>query len=268
MHSSMVRSRSVLLVAALASALALPAPAGAGSRLVDRPAAREALAHGLVSAARIRKIRKPTWLTRVQVTEYYPIPESFFFGRKVKAPGLPGVHRIDWLYSARGLTMEGDGVGLDGDRYHVESTGSGGWVDKLGRSSCIGCSRGVYWRAGGYWKNSLKRLTYPLDAGGWFNGLGKRYVPLPGVSFGRGPSLDLTYYASLAVDPSVIPMGSRVYIPYYKKRHLGTGWFIAQDTGGAIGGRHVDVYRPAPESIDDEGRSLSGQRIYVVPPRK
>ena len=204
----------------------------------------------------------------MQITEYYPIPESFFVGRKVKAPGLAGVHRIDWLYSARGLTMEGDGVGLDGRRYHVDATGDGGWVDRLGRSSCIGCSRGVYWRAGGYWKNSAKRLTFPLDFGGWFNGLGKRYVPLPGVSFGSGPSLDLTYYASLAVDPSVIPMGSRVFIPYYKQRHLGTGWFVAQDTGGAIGGRHVDVYRPPPESYNDEGRSLSGQRIYVVPPRR
>jgi 3D (Asp-Asp-Asp) domain-containing protein len=203
----------------------------------------------------------------VQITEYYPIPEKFFVGKKVRAPGLSGVHRIDWLYSARGLTMEGDGVGLDGKRYHVNSTGHGGWVDKLGRASCIGCSRGVFWRAGAYWRNSAKRLTFPLDGGGWFNGLGRKYVPLPGVGFGSGPSLDLTYYASVAVDPSVIPLGSRVYIPYYKRQHLGTGWFMAQDTGGAIGGRHVDVYRPAPDSLDDGGRSLRGQRIYVVPPR-
>jgi hypothetical protein len=27
------------------------------------------------------------------------------------------------------------------------------------------------------------------------------------------------------------------------------------------------VYRPAPDSLGDEGRSLRGQRIYVVPPR-
>jgi 3D (Asp-Asp-Asp) domain-containing protein len=263
----MVRMRPVLL-AALAVALACAAPAAAGSRVVDRPAARAALARHTASAAASKKIRKPTWIRNAQITEYYPIPERFFVGRKVRAPGLSGVHRIDWLYSARGLTMEGDGVGLDGRRYHVDSTGHGGWVDRLGRASCIGCSRGVYWRAGGFWRNSSKRLTYPLDGGGWFNGVGQKYVPLPGVAFGAGPSLDLKYYASLAVDPSVIPLGSRVYIPYYAKRKLGTGWFVAQDTGGAIGGRHVDVYRPAPASIDDEGRSLSGQRIYVVPPRR
>jgi 3D (Asp-Asp-Asp) domain-containing protein len=247
----------VLLVAAA------PAGAGAGSRVVDRPAARQAIAHG----AKTAKIRKPTWISRVAITEYYPVPESSFVGRKVRAPGLPGMHRIDWLYSARGLTMEGDGVGLDGKRYSVQSVGRGGWVDRLGRRSCIGCARGVYWRAGGFYRNSAKRLTYPLDAGGWFNGAGRKWVPLPGVSFDTGPSLDLDYYASLAVDPRVIPLGSRVYVPYYAKRKLGTGWFVAQDTGGAIGGRHIDVYRPAPES-GEGGRSLRGQRIYVVPPRR
>jgi hypothetical protein len=266
MLTTMVRTRPALL--ALAALLAAAVPGTAGARVVDRPAARAALAQGGAMSAATRKILKPTWLRSVQITEYYPVPESFFTGKKVRAPGLSGVHRIDWLYSARGLTMEGDGVGLDGKRYHVQATGHGGWVDKLGRRSCIGCSRGVYWRAGGYWRNSARRLTFPLDGGGWFNGLGLKYVPLPGVSFGSGPSLDLTYYGSLAVDPSVIPLGSRVYIPYYKRLGLGTGWFRAQDTGGAIGGRHVDVYRPAPDSLGDEGRSLRGQRIYVVPPRR
>lgn len=266
MLPTMTRTRPVLL-AVLAALLASAVPVTAQARVVDRPAAREALKSGVAHASKTKKIRKPTWLRSVQITEYYPVPESFFNGRKVRAPGLSGVHRIDWLYSARGLTMEGDGVGLDGKRYHVDSTGRGGWVDRNGRSSCIGCSGGVFWRAGGFWRNSAKKLTYPLDSGGWFRGLGKKYVPLPGVTFGRGPSLDLSYYASLAVDPSVIPMGSRVYIPYYKAHHLGTGWFRAQDTGGAIGGRHVDVFRPPPISLNDGGRSLSGQRIYVVPPR-
>lgn len=245
------------------------APAAAGSRAVDRPALRAALARGgpKASTSASKRIRKPTWLSGVAVTEYYPVAEKFFVGRKVQAPGLSGLHRIDWLYSARGLTMEGDGVGLDGRRYSIGSAGSSGWVDRLGRRSCIGCSGGVFWRAGGYYLNRARRLTFPLDAGGWFSGAGLRWVPLPGVSFNNGPSLDLTYYASLAVDPNVIPIGSRVYVPWYAQRKLGNGWFVAQDTGGAIGGRHIDVYRPPPESSSDGGRSLRDQRIYVVPPR-
>ena len=56
------------------------------------------------------------WLGGFELTEYYPALESWFTGRPVSAPGLSGAHRIDWLYSARGLSMEGDGIGLDGTR--------------------------------------------------------------------------------------------------------------------------------------------------------
>jgi 3D (Asp-Asp-Asp) domain-containing protein len=88
---------------------------------------------------------------------------------------------------------------------------------------------------------------------------------LRGVSFAAGPSLPLRYYQSIAVDPSVIPLGSRVYVPAY--RHDGHGgWFLAQDTGGAINGRHIDVYRPPPASSTDSGQLLVAQRIYVIKP--
>jgi 3D (Asp-Asp-Asp) domain-containing protein len=202
------------------------------------------------------------WVSGVTVTEYYPVPESWFDGALVDAPGLAGAHRVDWLYSARGLTMEGDGIGLDGRRYHVSDTGHGGWVDRRGSGSCIGCGGGVFWRAGGFWRNARGRLTYPLAGGGWFAGAGRRYVALPGVRFAPGPSRALSYYRSVAVDPHTIPLGSRVYIPYY--RGISGGWFTAQDTGGAIGGRHVDVYRTPPPN--GQARSLSSQRIYVEPP--
>jgi hypothetical protein len=216
----------------------------------------------LAAAADARRISRPGWVSGYTVTEYFPVPESAFEGALVKAPGLPGRHRVDWLYSARGVTMEGDGLGLDGRPYHVSSTGRGGWVDRRGGASCIGCGAGVFWRAGGYWRNARHRLTFPLDGGGWFAGAGRRYVPLRGVRFAPGQSRPLRYYQSIAVDPSVIPLGSRVYIPFY--RRISGGWFRAQDTGGAIGGRHVDVYRTPP--ADGSGRYLSGQRIYVVPP--
>ena len=39
----------------------------------------------------------------------------------------------------------------------------------------------------------------------------------------------------IAVDPSVIPLGSKVYVPGY-------GYAIAGDTGGAINGHRIDVY--------------------------
>jgi 3D domain len=209
------------------------------------------------------------WLTGVTITEYWPSPESWFVGKLVKTPGLTGMHRIDWLYSATGVSMQGEGIGLDGRRYHIESLGDGGWVTASGRptSPSDGWLSGApYWRAGGYWRTGRRGVTFPLAAGGWSAGPGRNYVPLPDVSFAPGGAPDLRYYQSIAVDPGVIPLGSRVYVPAYHNDGHG-GWFLAQDTGGAINGRHIDVYRPPPPTADSPARFLAGQRIYVIKPK-
>jgi 3D (Asp-Asp-Asp) domain-containing protein len=215
-------------------------------------------------------LRRPTWLSGVRITEYYPVPESWFVGRRVTAPGLPGTHRIDWLFSARGVSMEGDGIDLSGRQVHIESLGHGGWIDLAGHPTAPGrrgwSGGGPYWRAGGYWLSASRRPTFPLEAGGWSAGAGVKYVPLRGVTFAPGPSRSLSYYRSIAVDPTLIPMGSRIYIPAYHGVGGGSGWFVAADTGGAVRGRHVDVYRPPPASPADTGNSFDGQRIYVIPP--
>lgn len=39
---------------------------------------------------------------------------------------------------------------------------------------------------------------------------------------------------SIAVDPSVIPYGSKVYIEGY-------GWRVAEDCGGGVDGKHIDI---------------------------
>ncbi len=209
------------------------------------------------------------WLSGVTVTEYWPAPESWFVGRLVAAPGLTGPHRVDWLYSATGISMQGEGIGLDGRLYHIASLGDGGWVTSTGAatSPAGGWAAGFpYWRAGGYWRARSGSVTFPLLDGGWSAGPGRRYVPLRDVSFAPGAALPLRYYQSIAVDPSVIALGSRVYVPAYRADGHG-GWFVAQDTGGAINGRHIDVYRPPPAAPGDPGRSLAGQRIYVITPR-
>lgn len=219
-------------------------------------------------SAGAKPIKRAGWLRGVTVTEYYPAPEWWFVGKKVPTPGLSTKHRIDWLYSASGLSMEGDGIGLDGKRYHIAGLGSGGWVDERGRPARAGgkgWSRPPFWRAGGYWKARGGAVTFPLDGGGWSAGPGLRYVELPGVSFGTGPSRPLKYYRSVAVDPNLIPMGSQVYVAAYRNT-VGGGWFSADDVGGAIIGKHIDVYRTPPARPDIGGNYLEDQRIYVKPP--
>src|ERR1700749_1473257 len=122
-----------------------------------------------------------TWLSSVTISEYWPVPESWFTGAPVTAPGLPGKHRIDWLYSAEGVSMNGEGIGLDGQRYHIADLGSGGWVTAAGKAT--NAAKGwlggpPFWRAGGYWRSSSGAVTFPLGTGGWSAGSGRTYVPL------------------------------------------------------------------------------------------
>jgi len=206
------------------------------------------------------------WLGGFELTEYYPALEAWFKGALVPTPGLGTRHRIDWLYSAHGVSMEGDGVGLDGRQYHIANVGAGGWVNSGGGGAQFGVvSNAPYWRTGGFWRTSSGALTFPLSAGGWANGVGTRYVPPPaGISFSAGPSRTLGYLRSVAVDPSVIPFGSHIYIPSY--RAINGGWFEADDTGGAIIGRHIDVFRPPPANPNSGGNFATGETVYVVPP--
>jgi 3D (Asp-Asp-Asp) domain-containing protein len=208
------------------------------------------------------------WLSGVTITEYYPAPERWFPGRRIAAPGMPGRYAADWLYSARGLAMEGDGIDRFGRLAHIAELGSTGWVNGAGRPTvpvCLGkwSNGSPVWLKGG-WRNSHGAVTYPLAAGGWTNGVGVRVLDYGGVTFALGPSLPVRYYHSIAVDPRLIPEGSRVYVPAYKP--INGGWFVAQDTGGAIKGRHIDIYRPPPASPSDLGRYMTGQRILVIPP--
>lgn len=220
---------------------------------------------GAPAGAGAGQIKKITTLRGVQLTEYFPVPEVWFVGRKVSAPGLSTKHRVDWLYSARGVVMEGSGIDLKGRGVQMTDGFNVGWLRD---------SRGGYlWRAEGYWKNSRGRFTFPYQApinGRWWsNGTGVKAFPAKRVRFARGAPRGSTgrvlgYWRSVAVDPSLIPYGSLVYIGALKSKN-GTGWFCADDTGGAIRGKHIDIYRPPPSN--KVGTSRNNATIRVVPKR-
>lgn len=221
-------------------------------------------------AARVKPVTKPAWLPRMLVTEYYPAREDWFAGQRIATPGLSKrKSKIDWLYSAVGMSMEGDGLGTDGKRYHIDNLGRGGWIGRDGKKadwSSSNRNRTPFWRSSGYWRNKKRAVTFQLEDGSWYNGVGKRWIAPKGITFASGPSLPLRYYRSVATDRSFIARGSLLWIGRYRANN-GDGWFRADDTGGAIKGRHIDVYRKPPRVIGDAG-SYANQRIYVVPPRQ
>lgn len=62
---------------------------------------------------------------------------------------------------------------------------------------------------------------------------------------------------TIAVDPNVIPYGSRVYIQ-------GVGWRVAEDTGGVIKGNKLDVCVASRSEAFDYGRRRVKVRYKAV----
>lgn len=75
-----------------------------------------------------------------------------------------------------------------------------------------------------------------------------------GIAYDGRPAIP---YRTIAVDPKVIPLGSRVYIP-------GFGWMLAHDIGGAIKGRRMDICLDTIDSAYAFGRRQV--EVYVEPP--
>lgn len=63
-----------------------------------------------------------------------------------------------------------------------------------------------------------------------------------GINLRKNPNLKV-----IAVDPRVIPLGTKVYVEGY-------GYAIAGDTGGAIKGNKIDLYMPTKDAAYKFGR--------------
>lgn len=62
-------------------------------------------------------------------------------------------------------------------------------------------------------------------------------------------------YSTIAVDPRVIPLGTKLYVEGY-------GYAIAEDIGGAIKGNHIDLFFDSSDEMWDWGsRSLN---VYIL----
>lgn len=78
------------------------------------------------------------------------------------------------------------------------------------------------------------------------------------TAMGLRPVRDPNGISTIAVDPNVIPLGSKVFIPGY-------GYAIASDTGGVIKGNIIDLYMNSHEECIAWGRRQVTVHIVAYP---
>lgn len=105
-------------------------------------------------------------------------------------------------------------------------------------------------------RSSATRFSYAIDV------TATAYTYGDSGSWGdvtaTGKSVQVGY---VAVDPRVIPLGSRLYITY-PDGSAGYGFAVAEDTGGAIKGNRVDLFYETREEAIQFGRRK--MKVYVL----
>ena len=90
------------------------------------------------------------------------------------------------------------------------------------------------------------------------NSLGKKITVSATAYSGDGITATGTVprWGTIAVDPTIIPYGTKVYIPQFNE------YFIAEDCGGGIKGNKIDIFMNSESQCDNWGkRSID---IYIV----
>lgn len=177
-----------------------------------------------ITAVPLRITLKEAWYEAgFQITHYIIADERDAHGQMVQAPGVTGLHRQDFLYGAGGVPMQGTGETLDG-RYVRWNGGGGGWHNNAAGHPDV--------------------LNNPSDA------------RLSETDAAHGRFADVVANHSIAVDPTVIPGRSRVYIASSDNRRV-VGERSADDTGGGIRGHHIDHFS-GPGSAATRAWQVSG----------
>lgn len=104
--------------------------------------------------------------------------------------------------------------------------------------------------------------TYDLS----FESCGKhKEHPEYGVTFSGRPAVRRR---TVAVDPTVIPLGSRIHITFPTSYSHMNGWYVAEDTGNLVKGKIIDVFLGV--SAYEQMKQFGSRKITVriLPPEE
>ena len=104
-------------------------------------------------------------------------------------------------------------------------------------------------------ENIVEKSYYDGDYLAVYDMEATAYLPSDGDGYGITATGIPATYGVAAVDPAVIPLGSRLYIPGY-------GEAIAADTGGAIYGNRIDLCMESYSECMNFGRRYV--TVYVL----
>ncbi|WP_200809460.1 3D domain-containing protein [Intestinibacillus massiliensis] len=157
-------------------------------------------------------------------------------GKPPTAAGLPGDTDMaagqffcELPFPAEALGAQG-GDGNGRAATHTPAVSRGGLMRRDDAMTCLGDFRVTYY------------CTGACCNGKWSGQTSTGAPPRP--------------WHTIAVDPSVIPLGSRVYIE-------GSGTFVAEDVGSAIKGNRVDVL--VGGHGETEALGVAHKKVYLVP---
>jgi 3D (Asp-Asp-Asp) domain-containing protein len=193
----------------------------------------------VVAGGIIRVIRRQYATERMTeplrfTTQYRPDPNLFVGDRQELEPGRNGARVV----VRRTLLADGQPVATTIVTDRVSQPAEPriiayGTQDTVNRGSgVVYFSREINMIATAYWPDPA-----------WSNGITALGIP--------------ARYGVVAVDPAVIPLGTKLYIPGY-------GFAIAADTGGAIVGNRIDLCYNTGWQAQDYG--VQAVQVFVVAP--
>jgi len=211
-------------------------------------------------------------ITNVFATGYYCVYDSELAGSQTVTKTISNntyTLKASFLFGGHGVVMQGTGKTFPNGDY-IKYTGSGGCFVHVAGPNAGTNLEGRWVIAPQILRDRYARLGI-TD----FTGFGNLAISYPGrATFSRTTSVagssgqTLTPWLSISVDPSLIPLGQTCKLSFKNSTAKASGvkysTFRADDIGGSIKGKHIEIYLGEGRTAYDEWNRTGGNRIVSL----